>query len=178
VLFLTPHRLSPDDHEIILDILTGGSCVGLAREVMEDRLRGREFSAVGKVTNREVADSAAGCLQYLDLCEEGSPQLWMNDLCRYRDSTKPKPAKSPAAVLIDLFEGLGHEYKIPAIHTAVAGADATERPDLYVGYGFASSFCDLPEEEGSDLVPEKAVDAKSETHRQRRITRKRATRHK
>ena len=58
VLFLTPHRLSPEDHALIIDILTGGKHLGLTRELIEDRLRGREYSAVGKVTNRDAPDSA------------------------------------------------------------------------------------------------------------------------
>lgn len=167
VLFLTPHRLGPEDHDLIIDILTGGKYLGLARELVEDRLRGREYSAVGKVTNRDVPDSATGSLTYQDLCEEGAPQLWMNDLCRYRDPASPKPAKSPAAILIELFEGLGREFKVSEMHLAVESKEQKEHPDIYVGYGFASV--------GEELITEKAIDAKSETHRHRRTTRRRRT---
>lgn len=172
VLFLTPHRLGTDDHALIIDILTGGKCLGLGRELVEDRLRGREYSAVGKVTNRDIPDSAVGVLQYQDLCDEGAPQLWMNELCRYRDpaaSSQPT-AKSPAAVLVELFEALGREYKIPAIHLAAVDA---AHPDIFVGYGFA----DLVDGEGVErIVPEKAIDAKAEAYRHRRTTRRRLVR--
>lgn len=170
VLFLTPHRLGADDHALIIDILTGGRCLGVVQELVEDRLRGREYSAVGKVTNRDVPDSAVGVLQYQDLCEEGAPQLWMNDICRYRDPAAASPSKSPAAVLVDLFEGLGREFKIPAIHLAAAD---TEHPDIYVGYGFAGL---VEGEAASRIVPEKAIDAKAEIHRHRRTTRRRLVR--
>jgi hypothetical protein len=169
VLFLTPHRLSPEDHDLIIDILTGGKCLGIARELMEDRLRGREYSAVGKVTNRDAPDNAVGTLSYQDLCEEGAPQLWMNDLCRYRDPsvTASATTKSPVAILVDLFEGLGREFKIPEIHLAVENGVDISHPDIYVGYGFAGAIC--------DRVAEKAIDAKSESYRHRRTTRRRRT---
>jgi hypothetical protein len=169
VLFLTPHRLGADDHALIIDILTGGKCMGVAQELVEDRLRGREYSAVGKVTNRDAPDSAVGVLQYQDLCEEGAPQLWINDLCRYRDPASPT-SKSPAAVLVDLFEALGREYKIPAIHLAAAD---TAHPDIYVGYGFAGL---VEGESASHIVSEKVIDTKTESHRHRRTTRRRLVR--
>ena len=166
VLFLTPHRLGADDHALIIDILTGGKCMGVAQELVEDRLRGREYSAVGKITNRDAPDSAVGVLQYQDLCEEGAPQLWMNELCRYRDPASPT-LKSPAAVLVDLFEALGREHKIPAMHMTASDAD---HPDIYVGYGFAGLV------ENSHIVPEKAIDSKTASYRHRRTTRRRLVR--
>jgi hypothetical protein len=177
VLFLTPHRLSPEDHALIIDILTGGACLGITREVVEDNLHGREYSAVGKVTNRDAPDSAVGTLQYYDWCEEGKPQLWMNDLCRFRDPSTTKSAMSPVAILIDLFEGLGREFKIPALHLAVDNKEpgSTKLPDIYVGYGFAHTFCSA--EGDNDLIMEKAIDAKSEPPRHRRTTRRRRTHH-
>jgi hypothetical protein len=172
VLFLTPHRLGPDDHALILDILTGGKCLGITREVIEDRLRGREYTAVGKVTNRDAPDSAVGVLQYQDLCEEGRPQLWMNELCRYCDPSTNNfsQQRSPAIVLVELFEALGREYKIPAIH--LAAADPVH-PDIYVGYGFAGI---VEGDDASRIIPEKVIDANTTPYRHRRTTRRRIMR--
>lgn len=175
ILYLTPHRLAEKDRADIVAAL-GGKCLDYTADVVEENIREQEYSAVGIVDNRHAPDRALGTLQYYDWCQQGQPQLWMNDLCRVRDVGSRRPTKSPVAVLIDLFEQLGQEFDIPAMHLAVESKGGSRNrscpPDIYVGYGFADTFCDLGDD-CPDLIIEKAVDAKRDGWRRRTTYRRR-----
>jgi hypothetical protein len=112
----------------------GEICLGNTYERVKDSLENDDYTAVCIVSNGD--DKAVGTLQYYDWCETGTPQLWVNDLCRITRNIKA--TSSPLKILMKRFEGFAIRQGISELYLMVEDKipERNVLPKIYKGYGF------------------------------------------
>jgi len=142
------HKLKPEERDALISqfadqkrrtVAANGSfsedvCLGNTRDIVEDNLENDDYTAICIVDNG--TDKAIGALQYYDWCETGSPQLWINDVCRI--TTGDKSAESPVKILLSLFESFATSKGLVDIFLAVEDKEPERNvlPKIYERYGY------------------------------------------
>jgi len=88
-------------------IQNGQKCLDIDEELVAENIENNEYSAIVFVKNKNYDDAASGTMQYYDWCEKGTPQIWINDLCRIATQ---KRDVSPTKALLQVFETIVTKY--------------------------------------------------------------------
>ena len=144
----------------------GKKCLDIDEDLVATNIENDEYSSIVFIRNKQDDDVASGTMQYYDWCEKGkskgTPQIWVNDLCRI--ATKKRQV-SPVKALLLLFELIAAKYVrgVRYIHLMVD----KEKPDeadlltkIYGKYGYIivdKMDCEL---EGGDeyILMKKKID--------------------
>jgi hypothetical protein len=151
-IFLTPLEEDTLDFQYVVDHIRKrrrkgerGACLGTTKPVITKHLQRQITSAYGFVRERGTMDEASGSLQIYDWFGIGSPQVWVNDLCRSngtsssgtRKKSHNKSSVSPVKVLFFLFEQLAiTAVNARTIYLNVETDNETVLCPLYERYGF------------------------------------------
>ena len=88
-------------------IQNGQRCLDIDEALVAENIENDEYSAIVFVKNKNYDDAASGTMQYYDWCENGTPQIWINDLCRIATQ---KRDVSPTKALLQVFETIVTKY--------------------------------------------------------------------
>ena len=151
-IFLTPLEENTPDFQYVVDHIrkrrrkcVRGACLGTTKSIITKHLQRQITSAYGFVRERGTTDEASGSLQIYDWFAMGSPQVWVNDLCRsngtYSSATRKKSHSksqvSPVKALFLLFEQLAiTAVQAQIIYLNVERKNETILCPLYERYGF------------------------------------------
>lgn len=120
-------------------IQNGKKCLDIDEALVTENIENDEYSAIVFVKNKNYDDAASGTMQYYDWCEKGTPQIWINDLCRIATQ---KRDVSPTKALLQVFETIVTKYVkgVRHIHLMVDKHDLGEANALttiYSKYGYS-----------------------------------------
>lgn len=176
VLYQNPSSLSKADKETIVEtfgnrMVKGEVCLDITATNVKRDLDNREYSAIAFVRNANMPEGAkdegSGALQYYDWCEQGKPQLWVNDLCRVTELQKDqaKPVTSPIECLLLLLEDLAKEKHQEYLYLMVDHDKRDVLAPIYRKYGFdITQDCDFTE----SIIMRKPLPHSSKTRKHRR----------
>lgn len=152
-IFLTPLEENTPDFQYVVDHIRKrrrkgerGACLGTTKPIITKHLQRQITSAYGFVRERGTTDEASGSLQIYDWFATGSPQVWVNDLCRSngtsssgtRKKSHSKSQVSPVKALFFLFEQLAiTAVQAKLLYLNVELEHETVLCPLYERYGFA-----------------------------------------
>jgi hypothetical protein len=88
-------------------IQNGQRCLDIDEALVTENIENDEYSAIVFVKNKNYDDAASGTMQSYDWCEKGTPQIWINDLCRIATQ---KRGVSPTKALLQVFETIVTKY--------------------------------------------------------------------
>jgi len=120
-------------------IQNGQRCLDIDEALVAENIENDEYSAIVFVKNKNYDDAASGTMQYYDWCENGTPQIWINDLCRIATQ---KRDVSPTKALLQVFETIVTKYVkgVKQIHLMVDKHDLKEAivlTTIYSKYGYS-----------------------------------------
>jgi len=120
-------------------IQNGQRCLDIDEALVAENIENDEYSAIVFVKNKNYDDAASGTMQYYDWCENGTPQIWINDLCRIATQ---KRDVSPTKALLQVFETIVAKYVkgVKQIHLMVDKHDLKEAivlTTIYSKYGYS-----------------------------------------
>jgi hypothetical protein len=147
LLYLNPSYLAKEDKQYIVDnfgdrMVKGQVCLDITKANTKRNLKNKEYSAIAFVKNANMPegskDEGSGARQFYDWCDNGDPQLWVNDLCRVNEflPDQPKPAVSPIEFLFSLFEEYAKTKNLQNLHLMVDEDKRAILVPIYEKYGF------------------------------------------